>query len=324
MKPERKDSPEKLARLVRALNLVPYVHQHPNKTPMEIARDLGYSHVEVMEDLQRLHMSGVGKGPEELIDLVADWTGVTLIDDQGMTAPLRLTPTEANALLLTLESLETMPGLVDQSAVTSAAHKLREVMRNSSIPDAQHPGAPEPASTISAALTQRRMLELTYYSATSDSVSTRTVAPLWLFHRDGFTYLAALEDGENKTFRFDRIRHAALVDTPVPGQQSAARSFDAADPFGFANANVAHLRVRRDATWLADYWQIDLNATDETTSEAEDQEYVDAMMPYGNAEWLIRFCLSQADRVEVISPEEIANEVTRRGGEARARYNAEL
>lgn len=78
-----KDSPAKLEGLVRSLNLIPYLHSHRTATPMEIARDLGYSHTEVMRDLTRLSMSGVGSGPGELIDLVADWTGITVIDDQG-------------------------------------------------------------------------------------------------------------------------------------------------------------------------------------------------------------------------------------------------
>ena len=132
-----KDSPAKLEGLVRSLNLIPYLHSHREATPMEIARDLGYSHEEVMRDLTRLSMSGVGSGPGELIDLVANWTGITVIDDQGLNKPLRLTPTEANALLLTLESLETMPGLVDQAAVTSAAAKLRAAIKGHSVDDTE-------------------------------------------------------------------------------------------------------------------------------------------------------------------------------------------
>ena len=186
-----KDSPEKLGQLVRALNLIPYLHQHPDATPMEIARNLGYPHTEVMEDLKRLQMSGVGKGPGEMIDLSADWTGITLIEDQGLNAPLRLTPTEANALLLTLESLETMPGLVDQTAVASAAQKLRDVMHDAGVPDSDHAETPGPARMVSQALTQRCMLEITYYSATSDTTRTRTVSPVGMFHRDGATYLSA-------------------------------------------------------------------------------------------------------------------------------------
>ncbi|AWB84000.1 helix-turn-helix transcriptional regulator [Corynebacterium liangguodongii] len=301
------DSPEKLAGLVRSLNLIPYLHSHPGATPMEIARDLGYSHEEVMADLTRLTLSGVGSGPGELIDLVASWTGITLIDDQGLNKPLRLTPTEANALLLTLESLENMPGLVDPAAVASAAAKIRAVSRGRGVDgdfDADAQAWPV-AATVAEAIRQSRQLELDYYSASSDSTSVRTVSPASLFHRDGQTYLRAFEPGaaEPKSFRLDRIRAARLTpdEADIP---AGAPGFDGSDPFGFSDRARARLLVRREATWLAEYWEIDL-------AEVKG-EWVEATMPYGSADWLVRFCLAQADRVRLTSPAGLAGEVRRR------------
>lgn len=310
----KKDSPEKISHLVRTLNLIPYLHKHPNATPMEIARDLGYSHTDVMDDLQRLMLSGVGKRPEELIDLAPEWTGVTVIDDQGMNAPLRLTPTEANALLLTLESLETMPGLIDHSAVISAAQKIREVMSNVGVSDAEHPDTPGALGTISEALAQRRMLRLNYYSATSDTTRERFVAPVGIFHRDGNTYLSAVEEGAAKTFRVDRIKDALLIDAPVPASSTPGGPvYDATDPFGFGTAKVATLRIHPEATWLADFWQIELH-------DERDRGWVVASMPYGSDDWLVRFCLSQADRVAVTEPTHIAEELAARGKAGLERY----
>ncbi|KAA8744652.1 helix-turn-helix transcriptional regulator [Corynebacterium tuscaniense] len=310
----KKDSPEKITHLVRTLNLLPYLHKHPNATPMEIARDLGYSHTDVMEDFQRLMLSGVGKRPEELIDLAPEWTGVTVIDDQGMNAPLRLTPTEANALLLTLESLETMPGLIDHSAVTSAAQKIRDVMSDAGVSDAQHPDTPGALGTISEALAQRRMLRLNYYSATSDTTRFREVAPVGIFHRDGNTYLSAVEEGTAKTFRVDRIKEAVLIDDPVPASSTPGSPiYDATDPFGFGDAKVATLRIHPEATWLADFWQIELH-------EERDRGWVVASMPYGSDDWLVRFCLSQADRVAVTEPTHIAEKLAGRGKAGLERY----
>lgn len=315
----RKDSPEKLAALVRALNLIPYLDKHPHATPMEIARDLGHSPAEVMDDLRRLQMSGVGSGPGELIDLAAEWTGVTVIDDQGLNTPLRLTPTEANALLLTLESLETMPGLVDQRAVTSAAQKLREVVQSAGVPDAQQPQISGPEAVVSQALAQRRMLELTYYSATSDTLRARTVSPMGLFHRDGNTYLSAFEDGESKTFRLDRIKDAQLLSAPSTPAPSVA--YDADDPFGFRQASIAELQIKSEATWLADYWQIELTDAGDTDDTAGTPTgWVGATMPFGSEDWLIRFCLSQADRVRLVSPPHLADAVAARGSAGLERY----
>lgn len=304
-----KDSPDKLESLVRSLNLIPYLHHHPGATPMEIARDLGYTHDEVMIDLTRLTMSGVGSGPGELIDLVADWTGITVIDDQGLNKPLRLTPTEANALLLTLESLETMPGLVDQAAVSSAAEKLRKAV-GGSVDDTQpEPGDTGAARVVSDAIAASRQIVLTYYSASSGATTTRRVTPVDIFHRNGATYLRAYEGGEEepKSFRFDRIKSAQLADAPSAAPPAAAR-FDPADPFGFRGSQRARLRIRREATWLADYWDIELAPG----TDSEPGDWVDAEMPFGSGEWLVKFCLSQADRVTLVDPPELAREVAAR------------
>nr|WP_231375782.1 WYL domain-containing protein [Corynebacterium aquatimens] len=304
--------------MVRSLNLIPYLHQHPNSTPMEIARDLGQTHEEVMEDLRRLQFSGRSKVAGELIDLAADWTGITIIDDQGLNTALRMTPTEANALLLTLESLETMPALVNHGAVTSAAAKIRAVMSSAGVDDVVHPNEEGHAGVLALALTQRRQVEVTYYSASSDTTTTRVVSPLSFFHRDGNTYLSAVENGTQKSFRLDRVRHAELLDSPSEG---SAQDFDDADPFGFSGRNVAQLRIRSEATWLADYWQIELgnsNATDCTDGGTD--SWVDARMPYGSEEWLVRFCLSQADRLELVSPVKLREEVARRGKDGQGAY----
>ncbi|WP_165165202.1 helix-turn-helix transcriptional regulator [Corynebacterium qintianiae] len=304
-----KDSPAKLVGLVRSLNLIPYLHRHPGATPMEIARDLGYPHTEVMRDLTRLSMSGVGSGPGELIDLVASWTGITVIDDQGLNKPLRLTPTEANALLLTLESLETMPGLVDQAAVTSAAVKLRAAVKGHSVDDTEPVtgASTSDVRVLTDAIARSRRLSITYYSASSGAITARTVSPVAVFHQNGHSYLRAYEDGldEPKSFRLDRIKNAQLIDAPSDAPFNSG-TFDPTDPFGFANRHRAELLIRREATWLADYWEIELDL------EAGTGEWVPAAMPYGSDDWLVRFCLSQADRVELVEPVELARDVVAR------------
>ena len=201
-------------RVVRLLNLLAYASNHPGLTPMEIARDLGADPVQVRDDFELLFLSGVGTGPGEMIDLEYSWKGVDIIDDQGMTKPLRLSPAEASALLILLDSLETMPGLVDARAVRSAAAKIRTVAKTQAVGDAEHSGEAYVASTVADALAQKRQLRITYYSASSDTTSTRHVEPAGLFHQSGATYMHATQDGEMKTFRLDRIRSAELLDAP--------------------------------------------------------------------------------------------------------------
>lgn len=294
-------------RVVRLLNLLAYIDKHPESTVMEMARDLGLDPAQVRDDLDMLHLSGVGKNPGEMIDLEHDWMGVRVIDSQGLDKPLRLTPTEANALLLLLESLETMPGLVDGEAVASAAAKIRAVTQGGGVDDARQEAEGEAAGVIAEALAEKRQLKVDYYSVTSDTTSTRVVSPVDTFHHDGATYLRAWDAGELRSFRLDRIRRALLDDARA--DTTPAPAFDPTDPFGFSARPAAELRVRRDATWLADYWDLQL---DPEALADPGAEWVSATLRYGSGEWLVRFCLGQADRVKLISPSEFAEEVRRR------------
>lgn len=304
-------------RVVRLLNLLAYASNHPGLTPMEIARDLGADPMQVRDDFELLFLSGVGTGPGEMIDLEYSWKGVDIIDDQGMTKPLRLSPAEASALLILLDSLETMPGLVDARAVRSAAAKIRTVAKTQAVGDAEHSGEAYVASTVADALAQKCQLRITYYSASSDTTSTRHVEPAGLFHQSGATYMHATQDGEMKTFRLDRIRSAELHDAP---SATTGVDFDPADPFGMAARAVAALLVHPDATWLADYWDIELQPSpdpeDQTGTAGEGSHerpgWIRATMRYGSEEWLVRFCLSQADRVRLVAPPSAAHEVKAR------------
>lgn len=296
-------------RVVRLLNLLAYSSNHPGLTPMEIARDLGADPMQVRDDFELLFLSGVGTGPGEMIDLEYSWKGVNIKDDQGMTTPLRLSPAEASALLILLDSLETMPGLVDGRAVRTAAEKIRAVTKSQAVGDAEHTGEAGVAGTVAEALSAKRKLRITYFSASSDTVTEREIDPASLFHQSGATYLHAAQHGEMRTFRLDRIQSVELLDAP-----SAATDFDTdfdpADPFGMADRAQAKLLIHPDATWLADYWEIELDNAPEHAGASGG--WIPASMRYGSDDWLVRFCLSQADRVRIVEPASLADEATSR------------
>jgi len=296
-------------RVVRLLNLLAYSSNHPGLTPMEIARDLGADPMQVRDDFELLFLSGVGTGPGEMIDLEYSWKGVNIKDDQGMTTPLRLSPAEASALLILLDSLETMPGLVDGRAVRTAAEKIRAVTKSQAVGDAEHTGEAGVAGTVAEALATKRKLRITYFSASSDTVTEREIDPASLFHQSGATYLHAAQHGEMRTFRLDRIQSAELLDAP-----SAATDFDTdfdpADPFGMADRAQAKLLIHPDATWLADYWEIELDNAPEHAGAPG--EWIPATMRYGSDDWLVRFCLSQSDRVRIVEPAALADEAMSR------------
>lgn len=291
--------------LVRALNLIPYFRAHPENSLFEAAADLGLDYAEIYADLQRLHTSGVGTNTEELIDLTfnRNRTRVEITEDQGMALPLKLTSTEAGALLIMLESLETQ--LADATAVRSAAAKLRAALpaRSAGVFDASGQ-APTSQKTIQRALNEGVQVEFTYLSATGKA-SRRSVSPARVVINEGKPYLIAWDEtrAAHRNFRLDRMDEVSIT------TEKSEPHLDLLEDDLFHFENEAHLKIRRDATWLADYHRIDLD-------QDSDCEWIPAVLPYGSVEWLVQFVLSQADRVRLVAPASLVEEVSR---QARSR-----
>ena len=208
-----------------------------------------------------------------------------------------------------------MPGLVDGRAVRTAAEKIRAVTKSQAVGDAEHTGEAGVAGTVADALAAKRKLRITYYSASSDTVTEREVDPARLFHQSGATYLQAAQHGEIRTFRLDRIQSAELLDAPSDATDTDFDTdFDPADPFGMADRAQAKLLIHPDATWLADYWEIELDKPSEEDQKRVEAsgEWIPATMRYGSDDWLVRFCLSQADRVRIVEPAALADEAMSR------------
>ncbi|MDO5669695.1 MAG: WYL domain-containing protein [Corynebacterium sp.] len=315
------DSTGKLDTLVRALNLIPYFQAHPDRSLMEAAKDLGRDPASLYEEIQRLACCGVGRWPEELVDLKADWSKVSIANSQGMDRPLRLTPTEAGALLLTLESLEAVPGLADRAAVMSAARKLRDIMGDRAVAifdslAAEDPAEATPQELLREAIAGGHRVAFTYRSQSSDTTRRRVVDPAKIFVTGGETYLTAWEEeaGRHKNFRADRMSDIEILDESAQPHLDSL-PFDEKDPFGYRMiADQADLLIHPEHTWIADYFPI-------TLGEVAADGYVHARMPVGSKDWFIRFALGQADRLRVIGPQVLVEEVSRRAASALTAYD---
>lgn len=309
----------KINELTRQLNLLPYFQRHPDRTVMEAARDFGMQPTEIMEDLNRLWMCGLpGLLPGDLVELEHSYTSVKIHNAQGMDKPLRLTPTEAGVLLLTLESLESLPGLTNQQAVISAADKLRGVMGayTSAVFDSvAHEEAADGnglLSVIREAMQQQKQVKFTYHSHSSDTTSSRQVSPAHVFTKEGETYLRAWVDSidDHRTFRLDRIRDITLTEVDADPHIKRLR-FSADNPFDVARqTEKATFLLREDATWLADYMSMDLADESEYILDEDGVIWVPASRPLYSRDWFIRFSISQADRMKVTGPENLVESIS--------------
>lgn len=303
--------------LVRALNLLPYFSAHPGRSIFEAARDLGREPKELMADLDRLFCCGrPGMFPDDLVDMRKDYRRVEILNDQGLDKALRLTPSEAVALLMSLESLENVPGIADSKAVRSAAAKLRAHTGRSArgVADATPQGTGADADgllrDLREAVAARRKVAFTYASLSSDTSRRRTVSPAHLFSHEGHTYLHALDGGEERTFRLDRMDDLEVTDEAA---ESGAAALDADAPFDFGPGCTAELELRESMAWLADTVPLELG-------EPADG-WIPGRLNAGSREWLARFVLSHGDRLRVTGPPELVDFLVARRAAALAAYD---
>lgn len=307
-------------RMVRLLNLVPYLRAHPGVSPAKAAADLGLTTKQLMKDLSSLYLDcGLpGHWGGDLIDLdiSEDRLGVTFT--AGMDRPLHLTSIEATAVLVALRALAELPGLVDPQAARSAIAKITAAAGRSVAPQ------PEPVTTAEApaitavrdALQHRRALAIDYYSASRDTTSHRIVDPIRVAVIAAQSYLEAwCRTAEGvRLFRFDRIDAAEVLDQaaapPDPAVQAGTDTslFDA-DPA----LPSATLLVAPSAVWIFDYYPMRL------LTERPDG-FREAAITYASDDWLTRLVLGFGSAVQVLAPTGLAERVRSEAAAAVAAY----
>ena len=298
-------------RLVRLLNMVPYFQVNQRITFAEASADLGVSRRQLEADLNQLWMCGLpGYGPGDLIDIEFSGDTIEVVFSAGMDRPLRLTSPEATGLLVALRALVEVPGVVDPEAARSAIAKIESAA--GTIAHGANSAEPEPApaesraaAAVREAVRDGRALTVEYYSASRDTLSTRTVDPIRVVLINDLSYLEAWcrESEGVRLFRFDRIVDAAVLEEssapPEPAVEAPTDTslFDA-DP----SLPSATLRVAPGAAWMFDYYPMRL------LRELPDG-YCEATMTYASDEWMSRLMLGFGSEVTVLAPQALADRV---------------
>jgi proteasome accessory factor C len=312
-------------RLVRLLNMVPYLKANPQITYEEAAADLGVSRKQLQQDLDQLWLCGLpGYGPGDLIDFEFSGDSINVTFTAGVDAPLRLTSPEATGLLVALRALVDIPGVVDPEAARSAIAKI-ESAAGTIAHDQTHAGAAveeqapiesEAAAAVRAAVRSGRALSVEYYSASRDMLSTRIVDPIRVVLVGDHSYLEAWSrEAEGvRLFRFDRIVEADVLDEPsappAPAVQAGPDTslFDA-DPA----LPAAVLLVAPTASWMLEYYPMRVRR------ELPDG-YCEAAMTYASDEWMSRLVLGLGTDIRVLEPESLVTRVRESAAAALAAY----
>lgn len=315
------------SRLARLLNLVPFFIANPGMSAAEAAAELGVSTTQLMNDLNQLWVCGLpGYGPGDLIDLSFSEESIDVTFSAGIDRPLRLTSTEATALLIALRSLVEMPGMVDPSAAQRAIAKIEAAAGSAAARATGNGHEPEPevdvaedpvTATVRSALADRRALKLTYYSASRDAVSERVVDPVRIVLVDNFSYLQGwCRQAEGvRLFRFDRIDAAIELDEPSTPPPHALDEDSSLELFsGDGSLPEARLFVAQNCVWMLDYYPMDVQ-------KVNDDGSVEATMSFGTLEWMARLVLGFGEGVRVLAPPELVAEVHNRAVTALDAYD---
>jgi proteasome accessory factor C len=303
----------------RLLTLVPYLNARGAVRLEDAARDLKVSPRQLMSDLKVLLMCGLPGGyPDDLIDVDLDaledpeGDGVIRVSNADYLArPMRLTPTEASAVIVALRALRNGAGPDTREVVDRALAKLETAAAEGSGVARVDPGADVDAdlallaTRLQDAADRRRQVLITYYVPSRDEESERRVDPRGVVTANGFAYLDAWCHSAEapRLFRLDRIHSAEVLDDPIRTQPEAPR--DLADGLFARSEDTTRvtLRLAPAARWVVEYYPVE-----EVRAQGDGSTEVDLLV--ADRRWLGRLLLRLAPHATVVNPSEFTETFT--------------
>ena len=302
--------------VARLLALVPFLHRRGEVRLEEAAAALGVNQEQLLSDLRVLFMCGLPGGyPDDLIDVDLDalegpgGDGVIRISNADYLArPLRLTPTEASAVVVALRAMRGGATEETREVVDRALAKIEAAAAEGAAAALIDPGTDaseaqqaQLARRLREAVEQRRQLRISYYVPARDEESERVVDPRAVLSHQGRTYLDAWCHSAEapRLFRLDRIGAADVLDSPVSDPDAAPRDLSAGLFTAASQVSRATLRLARQAGWVTEYYPVD--AVRRRRGGALEVDLVVA-----DERWLTRLLLRLAPHAGVLAPPEHA------------------
>lgn len=309
--------PEARDRLRRVLFLVPYAVRHPGIPVKELARRCGVDEVELLDDLDFLLEVGCPPfAPDDFLDLYVEGDRVYVALHQSFSRPPRFTESEAAALAAAARALG---GEGVERAVKALRDSVPRDRRQSfdELSERIYAGSPPARGSVLArlqkAIAERREVRLTYYTASRQAESERTVRPYTLVGRLGHWYLWGHDSGRGRAlpFRVDRIKECALGD----GRFEAPPEADLAPPRLFSEPAGEPVRIKLGPGALA--WARERPGL-RIVQEGPRGGVVEVAGV--DAAWATRLALSFAGEAEVLAPPAARRHFAEAVRRALARY----
>jgi proteasome accessory factor C len=160
--------------------------------------------------------------PDQLMEIVVTDTTVSTRVGTALARPRRLSPSEGFALATSARALLAVSGSDESGALSRALAKLDRALGGQGIE--VELDAPVLLPMVRQAAVSGTRLAISYYSASTDRVTDRQIAPVRVFASQGHWYVDAgcSTAGDLRRFRVDRIRAAE----PVRGDGDGAGDAD--------------------------------------------------------------------------------------------------
>ena len=207
-------------RLRRLLDLVPFLVRNPGIEAAEVAKEFDISRRQLDDDLTLLTVCGLpGYQHGDLIDINWDEGAVFIRDAEELEKPLRLTQEEATALLVGLESLQSLPDAAGLGALDGVLENVRKVAGDDAwlagvveariAPDASL----ETLALLQQAVADHHCVRISYFVRQRGETTDRVIEPLRIFSQDSTWYVEAWcqTAGGLRNFRLDNIGSAAAT-----------------------------------------------------------------------------------------------------------------
>ena len=298
MSPARRGPRPVEQRFQRMLAMLPWLMGRGEVGVAEVAERFDLRPDEVVRELEKLATCGLPPYQDELIDLWIEDGVIHVGVPRFFTRPVRLSTTEAFALLAAGRALLAVPGADPDGVLAGALAKVEAALGGPIALQVDLPDAPNLAA-VRDAVDDQAQVEIDYLSAWRDERSRRVVDPWGVFAERGHWYLVGWchqADGERR-FRVDRIAELVRTGRPV---EVAGRSPD--DPTAFVppeGATEVTLRLPPSAAWVVETYPVELLGT-----EPDGRLRVRAAL--AGTRWLERLLVRTGAEAEVVEPAHLA------------------
>ncbi len=304
-------------RLQRLLAMVPWIAAQDGPTLDEVCARFAITPSQLAADLEVIWLVGLPPyTPDALVDVVQEGDRVWIRYAEVFSAPQRLTPDQAVALLTAGASVLALPGADPDGALARGVAKLAAVLgvdADQVLDIDLGAGRPEVVELLRDAVQRHRRVRLDYYSYGRDTRTERDVDPHLLEAQEGGLYLVGHchQAGGERRFRVDRIASAMLLEDtfetpaePVGGELFAA---DDADP-------RVVLDLPPSAAWVSE-----VHPVEAVERRADGSSRV--TLAVTAAPWLDRLLLGIGPEATIVSaPDDLLDSHRRAAARILARY----